>query len=86
MPFFPKLCVIRKKISSEYCHIPAVIFFASLDFGKNCYSQTASKSIQRLFFSFRGCPDLAKIAQLKYRALSQFGQMVYNLIIGPCEN
>ena len=33
--------------------MPAVIFFASLDFGKNCYSRTASQGSRKNNFTFR---------------------------------
>ena len=39
---FPKLFFILKKLSSEYQLDMCYIFFAVLDFEKNCYSWTAS--------------------------------------------
>ena len=42
MPFSPNSALCSKNYPRNINYIPAVIFFASLDFGKNCYSRTAS--------------------------------------------
>ena len=42
MPFFPNSALYEKKYPRNIKYMPAVIFFASLDFGKNCYSRTTS--------------------------------------------
>ena len=42
MPFFPNSALCSKNYPRNINYMPAVIFFASLDFGKNCYSRTAS--------------------------------------------
>jgi len=42
MPFFPNSSLYSKNYSWNINHMPVVIFFVCLDFGKNCYSRTAS--------------------------------------------
>ena len=42
MPFSPNSALYKKNYPQNINYMPAVIFFASLDFGKNCYSRTAS--------------------------------------------
>ena len=42
IPFSPNSALRSKNYPRNINHMPAVIFFASLDFGKNCYSRTAS--------------------------------------------
>ena len=42
MPFFPNSALCSKNYPRRINYMPVVIFFASLDFGKNCYSLTAS--------------------------------------------
>ena len=42
MPFPSNSELYEKNYPRNINHIPAVILFASLDFGKNCYSRTAS--------------------------------------------
>jgi len=44
MPFFPNSSLYSKNYPRNINHMPAVIFFVCLDFGKNCYSRTASES------------------------------------------
>ena len=45
MPFSPNSALYEKNYPRNIKYMPVVIFFASLDFGKNCYSRTASWSI-----------------------------------------
>ena len=42
MPFFPNSSLYSKNYPRNINYIPVVIFFVCLDFGKNCYSRTAS--------------------------------------------
>jgi len=42
MPFSQTLRYAKKNYPRNINHMPAVIFFAGLDFGKNCCSRTAS--------------------------------------------
>ena len=42
MPFSPNSALYEKNYPRNINYMPAVIFFASLDFGKNCYSRTVS--------------------------------------------
>jgi len=44
MPFFPNSSLYSKNYPRNINHMPVVIFFVCLDFGKNCYSQAASWS------------------------------------------
>ena len=45
MPFSPNSALCVKNYPWNINYIPAVIFYASLDFGKNCYSRTTSEVI-----------------------------------------
>ena len=42
MPFSPNSALYEKNYPRNINHMSVVIFFASLVFGKNCYSRTAS--------------------------------------------
>jgi len=44
MPFFPNSALCSKNYPRNINYMPAEIFFASLDFEKNCCSRTASWS------------------------------------------
>jgi len=49
MPFFPTSSLYSKNYPRNIDHMPVVIFFVCLDFGKNCYSRTASKCDRHAF-------------------------------------
>ena len=59
MPFFPNSALCSKNYPRNINHMPAVIFFSSLDFGKNCYSRTASyaRALRRIGNYFDGQLD-----------------------------
>ncbi|RZB34994.1 MAG: hypothetical protein SRB1_00762 [Desulfobacteraceae bacterium Eth-SRB1] len=48
MPFSPNSALCEKNYPRNINYMPAVIFFASLDFGKNCYSRTASEDCKKV--------------------------------------
>jgi len=46
MPFFPNSALCSKNYPRNINYMSAVIFWASLDFEKKCYSRTASLELE----------------------------------------